>query len=100
MNTRKLSVFAGRANHVQSSNDPIWEKTGPEKARIYICAHSRTDAQRLIEEYTGTPSAPPHEVRDYFSDEWGYKMKNVERQRGIWVDPDRHDRDSETVRVY
>lgn len=99
MNARKLLVWSGRSTHVQSSNDPIWEQSAPENSRVYICAHSRTDAMRLIEEYTGEPTPFPNEVRDYFFDEWGFKMKSVERERGIWVDFDRHNRDSKAIRI-
>jgi hypothetical protein len=99
MPTRKLLVWAGRANHVRSSNDPTWEDVAPEKSRVYICAHSRSDAQRLIAEYTGAP-AFPNEVRNFFSEEWDYKMKSVERERGIWADFNHKDRDSKAVRLF
>ncbi|MFK4132452.1 hypothetical protein ACI2KR_09255 [Pseudomonas luteola] len=99
MSSRKLKVWKGRAVNVVSESDPNWEGKDPSCAYAYICAHTRVDAQRLIEEYIKKPSVA-HEVRNFFSEEWGFKMKGVEKERGIWIDFNRHSQESRPVRVH
>ena len=53
--------------------------------RINICAYSRADAIRLIEEYTGYKTRSLNsEIKDYWSECWGRDMNGITPERGIW----------------
>lgn len=54
-----------------------------------VCAYSRADAARVIEEYLGyMPNGMGGELKNYWSDCWGNSMKDVEHERGLWIEFD------------
>ena len=55
---------------------------------ICVCAHSRTDAARLISEaYGGDVGRLNRQIKDYFPPCWGNNMKDITPERGVWLIP-------------
>jgi hypothetical protein len=83
-----MKVWNGRGYCCRTSNDNRWDKISHNvSVHANVCAKSREDARRVIEEYTGTkPSVS--ELRDYWSPVWGYSMDGIEPVRGLWLEFD------------
>jgi len=56
-----------------------------EPDHAYVCAYSREDARRIIEEYTGW-KPPVSLLRDYWAPCWGRAMDGIEQERGLWLE--------------
>jgi hypothetical protein len=83
--SRVQRFWKGRTAHVFNENDPNWAGLTPDMGMAFICAHSRQDANRLIEAYTGK-TVPPNETKVFFDEgTWGLPMKGVTPERGIWI---------------
>ena len=84
---RKLKVWNGRGYCANASDrDERWKSCKRnDPLHINICAHSREDARKVIEEYCGKlPSVA--ELRDYFSPCWGNSMNGITPERGLWIE--------------
>lgn len=56
-------------------------------AHVYIAAHSRADAGRLIVQAAGyQPTGVDREIAVYYSECWGNTMKDITPERGLWVE--------------
>jgi hypothetical protein len=57
------------------------------RSHIYICAYSKADAARILQELGGgTEGMWLREINEYFSVGcWGNLMDGVARERGAWV---------------
>jgi hypothetical protein len=60
---------------------------------IYICAKSKMDAARMMQELSGSKGSPKswlHEIDTYFSVGcWGNPMDGIPQERGAWIQKDR-----------
>jgi hypothetical protein len=90
---RKLKIWNGRGYCAENHDDPRWVHR--DQQHIYICAYSRADAGRVIEEYCGS-KPPDSELKVYFSECWGNYMDGIEQVRGLWV---QFQRDSTPIKV-
>ena len=53
---------------------------------VYIGAHSKADAVRMLTAYIGYDCGWFNEVNNYFSIGcWGNAMQGIKEERGIWV---------------
>jgi hypothetical protein len=77
---RKLILLNGRWNPAK-------------REHIYICAHSKADAARMMVELAGgTVSSWLYEIKHYFNECWGNAMSSkITPERGAWVRGDRYD---------
>ena len=92
---KKLKLWNGRGWGRQNYEGPLkHHHVYPGAAsRIYICAHSRAHAARIMAEhlprysgFNGEVSAATHELKTYASEgSWGTDMKGIEPEVGIWV---------------
>lgn len=81
-----LKIFNGRAWTCEKRDDPRWARMGTtDRVHAYVCAKSRADARRVIEEYCGR-LPPDGELKHYFSEgSWGTAMAGVVPERGLWL---------------
>lgn len=86
---RKLKVYNGRlVSRPRDEKDAELFDAYKEK-HANVCAYSRADACRVIEEYLGyMPHGCANELKVYWSDCWGNSMKDVELERGMWIEFD------------
>lgn len=52
---------------------------------ISVCAYSRADAVRIINEAAGWRAVNDREIKEYYSQCWGNTMINIPRERGVWL---------------
>jgi hypothetical protein len=80
---RKLKIWNGRPYCCHKPSDKRWSRS--MEGHAYVCARTREEARRVIEEYCGIkPSA--NELRDYWSDGcWGDAMVGIEPECGLWI---------------
>jgi len=80
---KTLKIWNGRGMVCHKYEDKRW--TSVNSSHAYICAYSRADARRVVEEYCGQ-LPPDSEIRDYFCEgAWGNSMEGVEHERGLWI---------------
>ena len=64
----------------------LWNGRWGNQGHVYVAAHSRADAGRLLCLADGQPiPGIDREIRDYFSECWGNQMAGVTPERGVWV---------------
>ena len=52
----------------------------------YVCANSRSDAVRLINEAAGWKAMTDYEIKHYYVEgAWGNTMDGITPERGVWV---------------
>ena len=85
---RKLQVWNGRGIGVDHKYNGM---------SAYICAHSRADAVRLLEELGFSSFGMDREIKIYFSPCWGHSMSDITPERGLWICKDYN---SEPQRIY
>ena len=86
--SRQLKLWNGRGGLLRKHDHCAWNgKRSNQDGHAYICAYSRADAVRLIEQWLGyKPRGADAELRDYFSEgRWGENMKHVTPERGLWI---------------
>lgn len=97
---KQLKLWNGRSLLLRTQEDSRWDALGTNQApHVYICAYSRADARRLIEEYCGRDIGD-FEIKNYFSEGcWGNSMDGVVPERGLWLQfsPNTHDQPVKVV---
>jgi len=84
--SRQLKVWNGRGYCCYKLDDPRWASFNhPTRVHACVCAHSRADAARVIESYTGH-KVTDAELRDYWAECWGNSMKGITPERGLWLE--------------
>lgn len=73
-------------------NGRWWDKV---QKHIYICAYSKTDAARIMNELQGYMGSKVnsnlHEINVYFAVGcWGTPMDGITPERGAWVTDDKN----------
>lgn len=84
--TKPLKIWNGRGYCCRKYEDPAWEALRHNAhVHAYVCAASRADARRVIEEYCGR-LPPDSELKEYFHEgSWGNDMAGVAHERGLWI---------------
>lgn len=84
--TKVLKLWNGRGLSCRKASDPLWQNASANgSVHAFICAASRADARRVIEEYCGRLPADV-ELKEYFHKGcWGDSMKGVTPERGLWL---------------
>lgn len=98
---RKLNIWNGRFI-TRPKNDVDVELYNKHRSiHGYVCAYSRADAARVIEEYLGyKPLGIDNEIKVYWSDGcWGRTMDGIEPERGLWICFGEHSQDRVLKRV-
>jgi hypothetical protein len=84
---RKLKVWNGRfiARPRDGKDEELFN--AHREVHANVCAYSRADVVRVIEEYLGyKPYGGDNEIKVYWSDCWGNSMKGIEPERGMWLE--------------
>lgn len=86
---KELKVWNGRGYILNARKFPEYYKQF-RSVSMYICAYSKADASRLINEFNGhqNPTNYNSEITVYFSPCWGIHMEGIEKERGIWIKGD------------
>ena len=66
---------------------------------VYIGAHSRADASRVVNEYLGNDNNHTRYLATYGAECWGTSMKGIEPERGMWIQDERFKADNTIKRV-
>jgi hypothetical protein len=83
---KMLKVWNGYDLCCRNHRDPRYKHTQPYQTRAAaVAAHSRADALRVIEEYTGRKPSVSY-FRDFWSPCWGNKMDGITPERGLWIE--------------
>lgn len=87
---RILKLWNGRANPTcRKYSDSRWPEEHHRNVHGYVCAYSRADARRVIEQYCGR-LPPDSELKNYWVEgAWGREMEGVTPERGLWLQFDR-----------
>lgn len=87
---KSLKIWNGGGCCCRKYDDPRW--TNLRDVHAYVCAHSRADARRVIQEYCGNlPS--DSEIEIYWSAGcWGNSMNGITPKRGLWLEFGRNTR--------
>lgn len=96
---RKLKIWNGRfiSRPKDGKDSDLWDKF--REVHAYVCAHSRADARRVIEEYCGYDIGDS-EIKVYWSEGcWGNTMEGIEPERGLWLNFGGWHKDSVLKRV-
>lgn len=93
---RKLKIWNGRGwggqsrydkdgNHIYDTTGRIWCD------HAYVCAHSRAEAVRIINEAIGYWSMSERELKVYWSEGcWGDTMDGITPELGVWTQQSFH----------
>jgi hypothetical protein len=101
---KELKIWNGRGVILNKSKLPPHVLFGRGDTHLYICAYSKADAARLINQFNGYEGDNARnynsELTVYFSAGcWGIVMDGIERERGLWVTPDAYGVDKTPVRI-
>jgi len=86
--SKTLKVWNGRGYACAKYDDPRWK--GNYHAHANVCAYSRADAAKVIEEYLGGKARGlDREIKNYWSPVWGNSMNGINKERGLWIEFER-----------
>ena len=93
---RPLKIWNGRGACINRQKLPPELNVGRGSVHVYICAYSKADAARLINQFNGYEGDRAQnynsELTNYFSAGcWGIYMEGVKQERGLWLSTDEYE---------
>jgi len=100
--TKKLKIWNGRGwggHRYDDKENPLYDLTGRVWCdHAYVCAHSRAEAVRIINEAVGYDIVNDNELKVYWSEGcWGKAMEGITPELGVWTQASSN---HEPIRIY